>query len=108
MATLFPFASQAQLLNTSLEITIRNETGNTVEGATVRIYETEEDYNNKKHELQQAQLTDKKGRITFRQLGGEKTYFIHAEKDDRDNYTLGTQTEPLKKGRKNKTTIIIE
>ena len=33
-----------QLIKTTLNLTVRDEVGNTVEGATVQLFETEEDY----------------------------------------------------------------
>jgi hypothetical protein len=38
-----------QLIKTQLTITIRNELGNTEEGVTVQLFETEEDYKAEKN-----------------------------------------------------------
>ena len=38
------FETQAQLLPTKLDVTVRNDLGNIVEGATVTLYATESDY----------------------------------------------------------------
>jgi len=38
-----------QIIKTTLSVTVRDEVGNTVEGATVRLFETEEDYKSEEH-----------------------------------------------------------
>ena len=61
--TLFLFAVAAtlsfQIIKTSLNVTVRDELGNTVEGATVMLFETEEDYLKETNIASQG-ITDKK------------------------------------------------
>ncbi len=97
--------STIQLLDTKLEITIRNSLGNTVEGVEVTLYENEKNY------LEQANpvaklVTNSKGIVLFEKLR-TIPYHVDARKDLMDNSEGGTKTEVMQKGKKNKTTIII-
>lgn len=95
------------ILKTSLQVFIRNEMGNLVEGAKVTLYKSEDDYNASTNPVQEAQLTDAKGRVIFRDLDAI-IYFIHAEKDGKNNHGMGIQTETLQNGKVNKVTIMID
>lgn len=96
-----------QLLPTSLRITILNELGNAEEGVEVILYATEEDYKKEENPVMPLQLTDKKGRVNFKELKPQ-IYFVNAEKGDKNNYGAGVQTAVLQEGRINKVNIIIE
>ncbi len=96
-----------QLLKTSLEITVRDNLGNIVEGATVQIFNTKEDYENETNPVEGKKATDKKGRVKFTGLEA-KDYYVNVEKGDMDNYGAGTKTDVLVENRSNKVTIIIE
>ena len=89
-----------------MKVTVLNSLGNPVEGAKVTIYETREDYESEKNAVAGPELTDSKGRVTFKNLE-EKRYFIQAVKDDMNNYGEGEQTDKLKKGKVNKFNVII-
>lgn len=97
--------SPAQILNTNLTLTVRNELGNTVEGATVTLYENKEDYLSEKNGVATA-VTNKKGVAMFKKLEPKK-YFLTARKDKADNRGAG-ESLTLKKGRINKATVVIE
>jgi uncharacterized GH25 family protein len=97
----------AQVLNTSLRLTVLNELGNPVEGASVTLYNSQEDYRNEQNPVGETQTSDKKGRVRFGKLE-PKVYFIHATKDDMSNAGAGSQTENLQSGRINKSTVIID
>jgi len=103
----YGFSDHNQVLNTSLRITVLDYLGNTVEGATVNIYPTENDYRNETNPVQEKQLTDKKGRVTFKKLE-PVIYFVYVVKDDMNNVGGGVQTDTLEGGKVNKVNIIIE
>lgn len=104
--TLFAF-NDIGVLPTSLKITVLNELGNPVEGASVQLFTTDEDYRAEKNAVRKAQLTDKKGKTTFKKLE-PIVYFVNVEKGDKNNDGAGVQTDTLKTGLLNKVTIIIE
>ena len=81
--------------------------GNTMEGATVNIFPTENDYRNETNPVQEKQLTDKKGRVSFKKLE-PVIYFVYVVKDDMNNVGGGVQTDTLEGGKVNKVNIIIE
>jgi hypothetical protein len=95
-----------QLIKTQISITVRNELGNTVEGATIQLFETEEDYKTEKNIAAQG-FTDKKGVIKLKDLKAT-SYFVIAKKDDKDNSGGGEQTGKLEANKINKVTIIIQ
>lgn len=99
-------AGQAQFFNTSLTLTVRDDLGNAVEGAIVKIYETEKDYLAETKVFME-DVTDKKGIVKFKKLEG-KSYFLLVRKDDMDNTGGGEQIGKLEEGKFNKATVIIQ
>jgi hypothetical protein len=99
-------ASGFQLIKTSLNVTVRDETGNIVEGATIQLFDKEDDYTKEVNVIASA-VTDKKGIAKFKDL---KTisYYIIVRKDDKDNSGGGEQTGELEESKINKVTIIIQ
>jgi hypothetical protein len=95
-----------QLIKTQLNITVRNDLGNTVEGATVRLFENEVDYN-KEENVAAEGSTDEKGVVKFKDLK-DIAYFVLVEKDDLNNFGGGEQTGKLEAKRINKVTIVIQ
>jgi len=95
-----------QLFPTNLEITVRDEVGNIVEGATVRLFKTQEDYDKGQKLVQEARKTDAKGRVVFRELEAIE-YYVQAEKGDLDNSAAGVKTNVLTPKKTNKITVII-
>ncbi len=95
-----------QLLPTSLKIVVRNNLGNTEENVKVQLYKSKEDYRNETQAVS-VELTDKKGRVTFKKLE-PIVYYINATKGEANNYGMGAQTDTLEEGRINKLTVIIE
>ena len=59
--------SPPQLINTSLTVTVRDELGNTVEGASIKLFETEDNYNQEKNALAEG-TTDAKGVFRFKKM----------------------------------------
>jgi hypothetical protein len=99
-------AGYAQLLKTSLSITVRDEVGNIVTGADIAMYETADDYTKEKNAVFTA-ITDEKGMVKFKDVK-PKGYFVVVRKDDKDNSGGGEQTGVLESGKLNKVTIIIQ
>ncbi len=107
--TLFAVAGIAtgfQLIKTTLSVTVRDEVGNTVEGAKVRLFETEEDYKSEEH-MSAEGVTDAKGVVKFKDLKAIG-YYVIAEKGDLDNSGGGEKTAKLEEKKVNKVTIIIQ
>src|SRR5688500_3452610 len=82
-----------QLIKTQISITIRNDLGNIEEGASVKLYATEEDYKTEKNPVAEG-TTDAKGVVKFKELKAI-SYFVLAQKDDKDNFGGGEQTGKL-------------
>jgi uncharacterized protein (DUF2141 family) len=102
LVTLFSF----QIIKTQLTITVRNELGNTEEGAKVQLFEREDDYKNETNVAAEA-ITDKKGMAKFKELKAI-SYYVIARKGDKDNAGGGEVTGRLEANRINKTTIVIQ
>jgi len=98
--------SEAQIIKTSLTLTVRDELGNTVEGASVKIFEKEADYTAEKGEAMEG-VTDKKGVVKFKNLKAI-AYYILARKGDKDNAGGGEKTGVLEGKKVNKTTVVIQ
>lgn len=98
--------SAFQLMKTSLIITVRDETGNTVAGATVQLFEKEEDYQAEKNIVLEG-VTDAKGVLRFKELK-PVPYFVIVRKDDKDNSDGGEKIAKLDEKRINKITIIVQ
>lgn len=99
-------SAEAQIIKTSLNITVRDELGNTAEGVTVKLFENEADYLAEKNPSIEG-VTDAKGFVRFKNLKAI-AYYILAKKDDKDNAGKGEKTSVLEEKKINKVTIIIE
>tara|TARA_R110001592_G_scaffold247812_1_gene509949 strand:+ start:6938 stop:7306 length:369 start_codon:yes stop_codon:yes gene_type:complete len=95
-----------QIFNTKLKITVLNELGNVVEGAKVTIYKTKADYNAEKNAVQEAQLSNNKGQVTFKKLDAIP-YYVLVRKGDMDNAGGGEIVSKLEKKKLNKANIVI-
>lgn len=95
-----------QIIKTTLHITVRDELGNIVQGATVQLFETEDDYLKEENVVQEA-TTDKYGIAKFKDLKAI-AYHVIIRKDDKDNSGGGERTEVLEAKRINKVTIVIQ
>jgi len=96
-----------QLFKTSLQITVRDDLGNIVEGAEVQIFNNKEDYQKEENPVQGIKYSDEKGRVKFTDLDTQE-YYVNVEKGDMNNYGAGIKTDQLADKRNNKVTIIIE
>ncbi len=107
---LFTFALQslteAQIIKTSLTLTVRDELGNAVEGASVMLFENETDFNTEKNPTAQG-ITDAKGVVKFKELKAIP-FFVIARKGDKDNAGGGEQIAKLEANKFNKATVIIQ
>jgi hypothetical protein len=102
----FVIGSSFQLIKTTLNLTVRDEVGNTVEGATVQLFETEEDYIAEKN-LAVEGVTDAKGILKLKDLKA-MSYYVIVRKDDKDNSGGGERTGKLEEKRINKVTVVIQ
>lgn len=99
-------SSSAQILNTSLTITVRDDVGNTVSGAEVKLFENEQDYLKEENIVAEG-ISDDKGVVKLKKMKGISFYVI-ARKDDKDNSGGGEIIGKLEEGRFNKVTIVIQ
>lgn len=93
-------------IKTQIVVTVRDEVGNTVEGAKVTLYETEDDYTKEVNPAAEG-VTDIKGVIRIKELN-PISYYVIVRKGDKDNSGGGEQTGKLEPNRINKVTIIIQ
>lgn len=98
--------ASAQIFSTKLKITVLDDLGNVVKDAKVTIYRSEADYAKEVNPVQPYQLTDSKGRVTFKNLE-EKPYYVIVRKGDMDNSNGGEVISALSKGKVNKANIVI-
>lgn len=104
---LFSFApAERQLLPTKLKITVIDGLGNPTEGATVTIYESEENYLKNENPVATAK-TDNKGRAVFKDVK-PVSYYVDARKGDMNNDGEGVKIAPLQEGRTNTVNTVIE
>jgi hypothetical protein len=99
-------ASGFQLINTRFNATVRDDLGNTVEGASVQLFETEDDYNKEENVVAQA-VTDSKGKVSIKDLKAI-SYFVIVRKGEKDNSGGGERTAKLEENKINRVTIIIQ
>jgi len=99
-------AADAQIIKTSLTLTVIDELGNSVEGASVKIFEKEADYLAEKNPSAEG-VTDGKGVVKFKNLKAV-AYYVLARKGDKDNAGGGEQTGQLEANKFNKARIVIQ
>ncbi|WP_370089523.1 carboxypeptidase-like regulatory domain-containing protein [Ekhidna sp.] len=98
--------AKAQNSKTKLLITVLDVSGKLVEGATVSIYSSEEDYQSRTNKLIEGK-TDKKGRFQYKGLD-TKPYFLDIKKDNLKNSEQSANTGVLSEERFNKFLITIK
>ncbi len=98
--------SAFQLVKTTLHITVRDELGNIVEGASVQLFESEDDYLKEENVVTEGS-SDKYGVVKFKDLK-PISYFVIVRKDDKDNSGGGERTAVLEAKRINKVTIVVQ
>ena len=97
--------AQAQLLPTNMMVTVLDDKGNVQVGASVKVYASEEDFEEDQNPVATG-VTDAKGRVTFKKLE-EKSYYIRAKKGEKANDDGSYQTGALAASKINKVNIII-
>lgn len=97
----------AQIMKTSLKITVLDELGNAVEGASVTLYSNEKDYRASENPVKPVVHTNNKGIATVKELEAKK-YFLDVQKGDKNNVDAGVQTGTLEANKINKLNVIIE
>ena len=100
-------SSSPVLLPTNLKVTVLDQTGNIVQGATVALFKSESDWFEEKDPIREGQKTDAKGRTVFKKLSPAK-YFIYAKKGDKDNVGEVVSTSKLREGKTNLVNVIIK
>lgn len=77
---------------TSLEIMLKDELGNVVSGASVKLYASQTDWAQKTNQVGTTVFSDETGKVTFTNLSAIKYYWF-AEKDAKNNYNGGVSTK---------------
>jgi len=95
----------AQMIPTSLKMTVRNELGGIESDVTVTLYANKEDYEKTINPVASGK-TDSKGMIYFQGLTS-LNFYISAEKGDKNNFGAGEKIDNLTANKVNKVTIII-
>lgn len=95
-----------QILNTSLTITVRDEVGNTVSGAEVKLFRNEQDYLKEENVVMEG-VSDAKGLVKLKKLEAI-SYYVIVRKADKDNSGGGEIIGKLEDGKFNKVTIVIQ
>lgn len=99
------FSFTAQMIPTSLKITVRNELGAIESDVQVKLYGNKEDYEKSVNPLFSGK-TDSKGIVYFQYLKA-LNFYVSAEKGDRNNFGAGEKIDSLAENKVNKVTIII-
>ncbi len=99
-------SASAQLFNTSLTITVRDNLGNLVSGAEVKLFETEADYLKEENPVAES-ISDAKGLVKLKKLKAI-SYHVIVRTKDMDNQNGGEVIGALEEGKFNKVTIVVE
>jgi len=96
-----------QLFPTVLKVTVLDDIGNPVQGATVTLYNNETDYYNNENPAYDSIETNANGEAKFKKIDA-KRYLIDVQKGDMSNDGGGIETQHLEKGKVNRIRVIIE
>ncbi|MGF1637892.1 MAG: carboxypeptidase-like regulatory domain-containing protein [Cyclobacteriaceae bacterium] len=102
----FSFTSSKQLLPTNLRLTVLDNIGNVVSGATVKLYANDDDYEEDENAVAEM-VTDKKGVANFKSLKTQ-SYYVRATHKKMSNDDTAYETGELVSGRINKINLIIK
>ncbi len=75
----------ADVDGTSLSLTLKDELGNTVSGASVKLFASQTDWVMGTNQVSTTQFSDETGKVTFSGLSAIKYYWF-AQKDAKNNY----------------------
>lgn len=95
-----------QVFNTNLNITVRDEAGNTVSGASLKLFRKEDDYLKEVNPIAEG-VSDEKGMVKLKKLE-PIAYWVLVRKDDKDNAGGGEMIGKLEENKLNKVTIVIQ
>lgn len=98
--------AEAQIFNTKLRITVLDKLGNVVPEAEVTLYASKEDYTKETNPVHPTELTDDKGRVTFKKLDAQ-SYYVIVRKGDMTNIGGGEIISELEEKKLNKANVII-
>jgi hypothetical protein len=102
-----PDTIQVTPVNTSLEISLKDDLGNSVTGATVKLYSSESNYLNEGSQVQTSKTSGSNGVVLFENLTSIK-YYYNAEKDCLTNaFGAVTTTNNLSANYKNTVTVVL-
>ena len=96
----------SQIFKTNLTLTVRDELGNTVDSASVKLFEKKEDYL-KEVNVAAETTTNAKGVAKFKGIK-PVSYFVLVRKCDKDNAGGGEEISKLEEGKFNKSTVVIQ
>jgi putative lipoprotein (rSAM/lipoprotein system) len=88
-----------------LKVKVLNEEGDPVHGAEVKVYQSMDDFDRGINALD-TKYTNKNGKARFSGLHKEE-YYVHVEKDNKDNENGQIKTDKLHNVSFNKETVII-
>jgi hypothetical protein len=92
---------------TSLELTIKDHLGNIVNGANVKLFASESDWNNETNQIGSTQVSDASGKVKFTNLSAIKYYWF-AEKNCENNVNGAVTTvDPLSANKTNTLDVIL-
>lgn len=83
--------NDVKLTPTSLEVTLKDNLGNIISGASVKLYSSLTDWSNGTNEVGTIQFSDASGKVKFNDLSNIKYYWF-AEKDCQNNVNGGKTT----------------
>ena len=99
--------SEAQIIKTSLTVSVLDGLGNPVQGATIQLFANEEDYLKEENVVAEGVTEGNKGQFRFKDIDA-KAYYVIVRKDDMDNSGGGEKIGKLEPKKMNKVNIIIE
>ncbi len=92
---------------TTLELNLKDEFGNPVSGASVKLYSSITDWNNETNQIGSTLTSDANGKVTFNNLSNISYYYL-AEKDCENNVNgSNTTSTPLTANVNNVATVIL-
>jgi hypothetical protein len=91
---------------TSLEVTLKDNLGNKISGASVKLYSSQTNWNNGANQVGTTQFSDASGKVKFNDLSNIK-YFWFAEKDCQNNVNGGITTTSALTANVNNTVDVI-
>jgi len=92
---------------TSLEITLLNDSGNTMTNASVKLYSSEEDMKNGTNQVGTTQLSNESGVVRFSDLSNIKYYWFAEKGCENNANSIFTTASPLTLNTNNEVNVIM-